>query len=228
MLLTLVTFLVVLSILVLVHEGGHFLAAKRTGVKVEEFGLGYPPRLWAKKIGETEYSVNLLPLGGFVRLYCEDDLTTHAHRSFWAQSKKARASVILAGVLMNFFLAIFVFTVVYSVTGVPVKTAQVNIVGVIPGSPAEQAGLKTDQVIQSFDGVVIKNTDDFINLTKEKLGQQIILRVDDQEIKIIPRQETPAGEGPLGVIISQVEMKHYPFYQMLPLGVNEGFKEAVN
>ncbi|MFH1840599.1 MAG: M50 family metallopeptidase [Candidatus Shapirobacteria bacterium] len=227
MLLTVITFLLVLSVLVLVHEGGHFLAAKKAGIKVEEFGVGYPPRIFARKIGGTEYSLNLLPLGGFVRLYGEDNLNTQARASFWAQSKKARASVIFAGVTMNFLLAIFVFAAVYSVTGLPVKTTKVNIVGVVPGSPADQAGLKVDQRITALDGVAVKNTDDFIDLTRGKLGREVVLEVDGQAVKITPRQEAPAGEGPLGVVISSLEMKHYPFYQMIPLGIAEGFKEAV-
>jgi regulator of sigma E protease len=212
----------------LVHEGGHFLIAKKAGIKVEEFGFGYPPRLWAKKVGETEYSVNLLPLGGFVRLYGEDDLTTQAEHSFWAQSKKARASVVFAGVVMNFLLAILVFTLVYSATGIPTKTDKIKIVGVVPHSPAEAAGLRVGQIIDSVDNLVVKNTDDFINFTREKLGKPLTLQVNGQEIEITPRQQVPAGEGPLGVVISQIEMKHYPFYQMIPLGIIEGFKEAVN
>jgi regulator of sigma E protease len=227
MVLTIITFLLVLSVLVLVHEGGHFLIAKKAGIKVEEFGFGYPPRLWAKKVGETEYSVNLLPLGGFVRLYGEDDLTTHAQHSFWAQSKRARAGVVVAGVVMNFLLAILVFTLVYSITGLPFESDRVKIVGVVPNSPADRVGLKTGQVIQALNGITVKNTTDFINLTRKNLGQPIMLRIDGQEVEITPRQETPPGEGPLGVVISQTEMKHYPFYQMVPLGVIEGFKEAI-
>jgi regulator of sigma E protease len=82
-------------------------------------------------------------------------------------------------------------------------------------------------VIQALNGITVKNTTDFINLTRKNLGQPIMLRIDGQEVEITPRQETPPGEGPLGVVISQTEMKHYPFYQMVPLGVIEGFKEAI-
>lgn len=228
MLLTIITFLVVLSVLVLVHEGGHFLAAKRAGIKVEEFGLGYPPRLFARKIGETEYSVNVLPLGGFVRLLGEDDLTTAAKASFWAQKKLARTAVILAGVAMNFLLAVLIFTIVYSRTGIPTQTDKVSIVGLLPASPADQAGLKVGQIIQMVDGVEVDTTEKFIALVKEKQGQTLVLKIDDQEIQIIPRQQIPEGEGPLGVVISDIQMKKYPWYQMVPLGIVEGLKEAIN
>ena len=90
MFLSVITFLAVLSILVLVHEFGHFIAARKNGVWVEEFGLGYPPKIWGKKIGETLYSINLLPLGGFVRLHGEqtEDGVTKPDRAFINKSKK--------------------------------------------------------------------------------------------------------------------------------------------
>lgn len=97
-------FLLVLSILVLVHELGHFLVAKHFGVMVEEFGFGLPPRLFGKKIGETLYSVNALPFGGFVRLHGEnyEEEITHPKRSFLKKKKRTRIAIIVAGVVMNF------------------------------------------------------------------------------------------------------------------------------
>ena len=101
-------FFVVLSILVIVHELGHFIVARKSGVKVEEFGFGIPPRLFGKKIGETIYSVNALPFGGFVRLHGENDESgiTNPKRAFLNKSKKSRSLIIVAGVIMNFILAI--------------------------------------------------------------------------------------------------------------------------
>ena len=113
MILTAVTFLVILTILVLIHELGHFLVARWIGVHVEEFGLGLPPRIWGKKIGSTEYTLNWLPIGGFVRLAGEDaeaDQRPHVKGSklkeyFWARSKKERSAILIAGCL-NFALAV--------------------------------------------------------------------------------------------------------------------------
>src|SRR4030067_3332150 len=121
MLISIITFLLVLSILVLVHEFGHFIMARRAGVWVEEFGFGLPPRVFGKKIGETIYSINLLPFGGFVRLHGEnsEDEVKEPKRAFINQDKKTRSKIILAGVFMNFVLALLCFSLTYSLTGIP-------------------------------------------------------------------------------------------------------------
>src|SRR3989344_5154650 len=100
MILSILTFLLVLSVLVIVHEAGHYYAARRAGILVEEFGFGLPPRIWGKKVGETLYSLNLLPFGGFVRLHGEnvDEEIKNPERAFLNKSKKTRTSIILAGV----------------------------------------------------------------------------------------------------------------------------------
>ena len=108
---TILVFLLVLSVLVLIHESGHFLMAKRAKVKVEEFGLGLPPRVWGKKYKGTIYSLNLLPFGGFVRLKGEDPLDKGVHDkdSFYVKSLRVRASILLAGVTMNIILGVVIF-----------------------------------------------------------------------------------------------------------------------
>src|SRR3990167_2082033 len=132
-------FLVVLSILVLVHEFGHYWTAKKNGVWVEEFGFGLPPRVWGKKIGETIYSINLFPFGGFVRLHgeSEEEGITNVKRAFLYRNKKTRALIVIAGVVMNFLLAIAAFAVVYSFSGIPRDTGKLKIVDVSAGSPAQ-------------------------------------------------------------------------------------------
>lgn len=260
--LTLLVFLAVLSILVLAHELGHFLAAKKAGIKVEEFGFGYPPRLLSKKIGETVYSLNLLPIGGFVRLYGEElkegekEKGREGKRAFWAKSKKVRVGVIAAGVVANFLLAVIVFSIVYSVAGIPTQVDQVKIVGIVPGSPAEKAGFKEDDLVLKVDGQAINRLDQFSSLMEEKKGQPVFILVEREEgnpclekvlgggfpteeeavgfscqegkllFFLTPRENPPENEGPLGVIISDVQMVHYPFWQMPFRGGIEGFKEA--
>src|SRR5690242_3749340 len=121
MILSILAFFLVLSVLVLVHEAGHFFVAKKLGVKFEEFGFGFPPRLFGLKFGETIYSVNLLPIGGFVRLYGEDEAGSgkislsqkeqkikNDKRSFVSRPVWQRASIVLAGVVMNFLLALVI------------------------------------------------------------------------------------------------------------------------
>lgn len=107
-LLTIIAFLVIFSVLILVHEWGHFFAARRNGIRVEEFGIGLPPRIWGKKIGEVFYSVNWIPFGGFVRMLGEDPRDKMAKRSpksFMRKTLWQRTQVVCAGVLMNFILA---------------------------------------------------------------------------------------------------------------------------
>jgi len=179
-----IIFLLVLSVLVLVHELGHFLAARRAGMGVEEFGLGYPPRAWAKKIGQTIYSVNWLPVGGFVRLLGEEIdadgklSQAEAERSFWAKSKKARAAVIIAGVLSNFALAVVCFSVVYSLIGIPTQTHKIEVVGLVEGSPAAEAGLLEGDTILSFNGNEVGEVNQFIGLIGDQKGEVVELEVE--------------------------------------------------
>src|SRR4030067_2042328 len=123
MLVTLIVFLLILSVLVLVHELGHFLAAKKFGIYVEEFGFGLPPRLIGKKIGETIYSINWLPFGGFVRLVGEDptDEKKGQKNSFYVKSLGQRTRVVVAGVIANFILAVVIFYVILFVLGFKVS-----------------------------------------------------------------------------------------------------------
>lgn len=111
MILTVIVFIVILALLVLSHEIGHFVAAKKAGVKIEEFGFGFPPRLLSFKKGETIYSLNLIPLGGFVKIYGEDGQHKEDSRSFSSQSVRQRFQMLISGVLMNIVLAIFLLTI---------------------------------------------------------------------------------------------------------------------
>lgn len=116
-LLTIIAVIVIFSVLVLIHEYGHFIAARASGIKVLEFGIGFPPRIFKKKIGETIYSINLIPFGGFVKLFGEDasnEAMLKHRRSFSNKSPWIRTKVISAGVLMNFLLAIALLTIGFS------------------------------------------------------------------------------------------------------------------
>lgn len=252
MLLTIIVFLFILSVLILVHEFGHFLLAKRAGIRVEEFGLGYPPRILARKIGETIYSINWILFGGFVKLLGEElgeiGTVKEKGKSFWAKSKKVRISVIVSGVLANFILAIVCFSVVYSFIGIPTKTGQVKIVSLVENSPAAQTGLLEGDIILSVNEIEVASMNRFIEIVEENKGQQVAIKVDREEdnpclepvlggmgfscegdkliLFVIPREEPPEGEGALGIVISDVEMKKYSLWQMPFYGTIEGFKEA--
>lgn len=235
MFLTIITFIIILSVLVLVHEGGHFWAAKKAGIKVEEFGFGYPPKILSKKIKGTIYSINAIPFGGFVRLYGEEGpasaKATVGKDAFTSKSKRARTGVILAGVFANFILAIFCFAIVYSVSGIPTKTNQIKIIGVASDSPAITAGLKEDDVILAVNESSINQLPQFTTLIKEKAGQSIRLTIGRENgnliLSVIPRANPPENEGPLGVAVTDMEMKKYPLWQMPFRGAVEGLKEAI-
>lgn len=187
---TILIFIIVLSILILIHEFGHFIVAKRAGVKVEEFALGFPPKLISIKIGETVYSVNALPIGGFVRLFGEDEdpvgfSTSSAPgvrlklqaQSFFHKPVGVKLAVALAGALMNLGLGVLIFAILYSIVGIP--TAQKNYVAVgevISGTPAEKAGFLQFDRIVSIAGESVT--------TVEEL-QAIVARYEDHEIEVL-------------------------------------------
>ena len=223
-------FLLVLSVLVIVHEFGHFWVAKKNGIWVEEFGFGLPPRVWGKKIGDTIYSINLLPFGGFVKLHGEltDDRVTDKRRAFLTKPKLIKTAVIVAGVIMNFLLAIVAFAVVYSFSGIPKETDKVRILDTVSGSPAQMAGLIQGDVIVKVNKSEIKKPADFISLIEEQKGKKVNLELDNGKIvSLTPRLNPPNNEGPLGVVISNTEIHFPPIWQRPFYGVYYGFKDAI-
>lgn len=153
-------FFIVLFVLILVHEWGHFIAAKKTGMRVDEFGIGFPPKLFGVRKGETEYTFNALPIGGFVRIFGENSeeavavSEVDAARAFNKRPRLAQAIVLIAGVTMNVLFAWFLFAVTYMV-GVPTAvdeatagdTAVLYISGVLPGSPLAEVVPAGAQII---------------------------------------------------------------------------------
>lgn len=192
--LAVILFILILSILVLVHEFGHFLAAKKSGVRVEEFGFGLPPRILGKKIGETLYSINLLPFGGFVKLTGEDiddpeELKNIANdpNNFNAKSPLRRLSILCAGVFMNILLAVFLYYIFFFISGFKsfslpmlydynfkfgnVTTAPAVIVSIEPNSPAAQAELALGDSILEINGSPVYTSSDVRKLLKDRVGE---------------------------------------------------------
>ncbi len=242
MLITILVFIVMLSVLVLIHELGHYLVARKFGIKVEEFGFGFPPRVWGKKIGETLYSINLLPIGGFVKLYGEDEAgggkiqiknqksnIKDIDRAFFARPIYQRILVVVAGVTMNFLLAITIITYLFTTEGIPAQGNRITVSEVVKGSPAESAGIRKGDLVVKIGNTQIKDTQALISETKKHLGEKIQISVmRGSELKIIevmPRKNYPKDQGPMGVAISQnVIFKKYPFPQSLFYGT----KQAIN
>lgn len=242
MLITILVFVVMLSVLVLIHELGHFLVARKFGIKVEEFGFGFPPRVWGKKIGETLYTINLLPIGGFVKLYGEDEagagrvssgkkVTKDLHRAFFAKPIYQRILVVIAGVTMNFILAVLIVTYLFTTDGIPTPGTTVTLTEIAKGSPAEVAGLKKGDIVQKIGNVEIKDTQTLVTEARKNLGEEISITVKRgdafQNIKVTPRKDFPQGEGPMGIAISQsVNVQKYPFPMSLVKGTEQAFKDS--
>jgi regulator of sigma E protease len=305
--LTLITIGVVvlmLSVLVFVHEFGHFIVAKRTGVVVEEFAFGYPPRLLKYSQGEgkivldgqelvigrktdvsrkievgsrvvyeaeeteggkfvvthiapvpedtpaepvsqgsnravaavdylqrgTEYTINLIPFGGYVRMLGEED--PQAPGSFASKSKRVRLLVLVAGAAMNLVLAVLIFGAAYML-GAPqvVATDNVMVSGVSSGSPAAAADLRVGDIVVSIDGIAVKSPEQMVQLTNAHRGEQVVLEIkrgsDTVQIPVTLRSDPPQGQGALGAMIqpavSQITIKRYPFGESLLKGVEETF-----
>jgi regulator of sigma E protease len=228
-----IIFLIVLSILVFVHELGHFLVAKKVGIKVLEFGFGYPPRIWGKKIKGTIYSINWIPFGGFVRLLgqekAEQTSWTAAEKkqAFFSQPKRAKVPVLIAGILGNLLLGVVCFSILYSKLGIPTPLDYIKIIGVVEGSPAEKAGLQDGDQIIEVAGQKVAQTADFIKIIEENQGQEVIIKTRSLQYALIPRENPPEGEGRLGVMITDLENRFYPWWQMPFLSAWYGIKEAV-
>lgn len=217
----------ILLLLVFVHELGHFVTAKLSGITVREFGFGYPPRLFGVTYKGTIYSVNLLPLGGFTRMEGEDGSEASAMRpdSFAAKPKRVRTLVLAAGSLMNLILAPLLLMTVFLI-GMPTPTGKVLISEVQPGSPAAAAGFQAGDGVVDVQGHAIHTVQDFRDQTQFRLGQPTtfaVVRGGQQTIlTLTPRENPPQGQGSVGVAIhDELVNKQYPVWTAFGLGVKE-------
>lgn len=179
--LTIVSFIVVLLVLIFVHELGHFIAAKAVGVKVERFSLGFPPKAWSKTIGETEYQLAWLPLGGYVKMYGEDPTSGEEvppemrARSFSHQPPWAKIIIVLAGPVFNLIFAAILFWGLIWTVGVQHLSPVVGPVA--PGSPAFAAGIQMDDVIVSVNGQPVRYFDELDTALENGQGAPLTITV---------------------------------------------------
>ena len=245
--LTLLVFILMLSVLVMLHELGHFLAAKRAGIGVEEFGFGLPPRAWGKKIGGTIYSVNWLPFGGFVKLVGEDpqDVRRDQMDSFYIKSIWQRSSVVVAGVLANFLLAIVIFYVVLLALGFKVnlpllfehkfkfvnQSTQVLVAEVTRDSVAEAAGVKEGDSIVSINGQKVSTVGQLQKIVRSSQGQSLTLVLENpvnnktRTTQVVPAYSEELKAPALGVGLGELVVLNY---QTWPQKIFAGFIHSYN
>jgi len=214
--------------------------AKIFGMRVEEFGIGLPPR--AKKLfskGGTLFSLNWLPIGGFVKLFgedMEDEAQVASPEAFFNKPMWQRAGVLLAGVTMNFLMGIILFGVVYSYMGIPTETDRVLIIDIAKDSPAEALGIEKESVAKKIEfeskEYTFTSLDEFVNTINELKGKEILLTLEkggvEKVVTITPRENPPVGEGSLGVALSNIELVKFPWWQMPFRGAAVGVKEAIS
>lgn len=194
-------FLVVIAGLILGHELGHFLVARACKVRVDEFGVGFPPRLLTLfTAGGTRFTLNAIPLGGFVRPSGEDDPTVPGGLA--GASKRVRTAVLLAGPTANILLAFLAFTAAYKFAAPDFDRTTISAIA--PGSPAEAAGLMPGDMILSVDGLPVAGYPTLQEAIAQRLDQSVRLTVDrDGQIltlELVPRSAPPEGQGPIGIL----------------------------
>ncbi len=169
---TLLIFLIIFGVLIIVHEFGHFIVAKSSGVTVETFSIGFGPKLWRKKKGGTEYIVSLIPLGGYVKL-AGDNLEEYKGRpdEYLSQPVKTRAAIIFCGPLLNYLLGILIFWFVFF-TGFPAPTSRVG--GLLDDYGAQEAGLKPQDKIIAIEGKKVALWDDLQKSIQERVSQSSV------------------------------------------------------
>jgi regulator of sigma E protease len=243
---SIILFLIILAVLVLVHEFGHFIVAKKSGIRVDEFGLGFPPKLWGKKWGSTTYTLNAIPFGGFVKIFGEDP---HAEEippaqrktSFYYKPKWVQALVLVAGVSMNILFAWFALSAGF-LAGMPtsadyagpgrVSDVKLSIVTVLPGSPAEKTGLISgDSILYVQEGnKFLQNSDltadSFSDLVSQSSGNVTLTyergKAIPQTVLVEPEMSSEAGKKIIGVTLDGIGTLKLPLH----LAVWEGAKTA--
>lgn len=237
MVVTIFIFVALIALLIFIHEAGHFFAARRAGVKVEEFGFGFPPRIFGIRKGETLYSLNWIPLGGFVKIFGEEGEGAEDLRSFSSRGVGVRAIIIAAGVLMNLLLAIALFSGGHMI-GLPtvadenqpiehLSSLQIQVIDVAEDSPATDAGLAIGDVILGADGKRFKTIDAVQAYVGARAGQEITLEIlhdnSAKTLTVTPRQNPPEGQGPIGFAMVRTGIQKLPWHAAIVQGAKDAF-----
>ncbi|MDP1709912.1 MAG: site-2 protease family protein, partial [Candidatus Komeilibacteria bacterium] len=234
MILTIVAFILILGFLVLVHELGHFLMARKFKVGVEEFGLGFPPKVIGKKIGNTFYSLNAIPLGGFVKIKGEDLSNSEERDSFASRPVWQRTVIVAAGVTMNIIAGWLVLVILFSV-GAPmeitsdinrsyVRSSDIVITDVLADSPAARAGLQLGDKIIALNRQHLTTVADWQTYVNNNSGQEIAVTYKreklEQAVALTPEklEDIDANRAVMGVGLSEVGLVRYPVQNAVWMG----------
>jgi regulator of sigma E protease len=234
-LIAIIAFLVILIVLVVAHELGHFITAKSSGVQVLEFGIGFPPRIWGIKRGETLYSINALPLGGFVKLAGEED--PNIPRSLASKGYGTRILVLASGAVINILLPFVLFAIAFMLPHTIINYP-VTIESVSPNTPAALAGIQPGDTIISINGNTVNNGSDLQRYVQLSLGKEtsILIKHADssqQTVKVTPRWNPPQGQGATGILLAQptgtiyVIRQSEAFWRAIPDGAIECYQTLV-
>lgn len=224
MLLTIIVFVVMLVVLVLTHEFGHFITAKLCKVKVEEFGIGFPPRIWGFKKGETLYTINAIPIGGFTKLQGEEDPSQPG--SLAGKSIPVRLLVLSAGSLLNILLPVLLFIISFMIPH-NITMEKVMIEDVAAGSPAQAAGIEPGDRILKINDTSVKNRGTLSYQIQLHLGKQVTMVVQkpdltEKTVVVKPRWNPPQGEGATGITMASADAmvvsESQPFWEAIPNG----------
>jgi regulator of sigma E protease len=220
--LTIIAVIFVFGLLVFVHELGHFLTAKAVGMRVDEFAIGFGPKLMHRQRGETLYSLRAIPLGGFNKIAGMDPDEKQDEKSFYSKSVWARMFVIVAGSAMNFLLPVILFFLVFMLSGIDTPSNEPVIGSVMPERPAAAAGLLPGDKIVAVNGQTITTWPQFVEVIQTSADKNIVIDLNRdgaaQKINIIPQFDQSAQRGIIGV--TPVVEKYQPgVFEAMGLGV---------
>ncbi|UCE97633.1 MAG: site-2 protease family protein [Dehalococcoidia bacterium] len=233
MLINILIGIVVISFILLAHELGHFISAKLVKVKVEEFGFGFPPRLLSIKRGDTIYSLNTIPFGGFNKLAGEEDPKVSSGLA--RRSILTRLFIISAGSVVNILLALLLFSIVFMIPQDVIR-GDVIVEEVAPDSPAAMVGIEPGDFIISINSKQVINNYELQRQIQLNLGSKITLTVrhsdsTNDSFNLVPRWKPPEGEGAIGVGITTINQtvirQSYPFWHAIPKGFVGLYETAV-
>ncbi len=236
-----IIFLIILLVLVIAHEFGHFFVAKRSGIRVDEFAFGFPPKLFSVKKGETTYAFNALPIGGYVKIYGEDPtqvIEGDTERSFTHKPRWVQSMVILAGIAANILVAWILFTLILSIgmrssvggnTFGTLSNVEVLVTQVLEGSPAAQAGMKGGDVLLGLRdkttglSMSVKTLEDVTTFVAAREGKPIVMTLSrkgvQEDLTVIPKLGiTDSGRPAVGIAMDEAGLLKLPIH----LAVLEG------